>query len=208
MAWPSGTKASTNNVDAPNDLVANARADIKQNIDNVNAIIDEFNISSPSDGDLLQYSSSSSKWEQVATSSVGSQTKLAVVKLTSAAQENVSANIFRKAYDILADGDSVVTEDSASAHIFTLQSGTYYVEIPPHLEDTAEVDITLFNETDSATVETFTTNNIGSTGVALMVNLGDGVFTIGSAKEFSFRQDDATAANRNATPVIKIFKVS
>ena len=61
MAWPSGTKASTNNVDAPNDLVANARADIKQNIDNVNAIIDEFNISSPSDGDLLQYSSSSSK---------------------------------------------------------------------------------------------------------------------------------------------------
>ena len=155
MAWPSGTKASTNNVDAPNDLVANARADIKQNIDNVNAIIDEFNISSPSDGDLLQYSSSSSKWEQIATSSVGSQTKLAVVKLTSAAQENVSANIFRKAYDILADGDSVVTEDSASAHIFTLQSGTYYVEIPSQIEDTSEADITLFNETDSATVETF-----------------------------------------------------
>ena len=36
--WPSGSKAGTTNVDNPNDLVANARADIKQNFDNVNDI--------------------------------------------------------------------------------------------------------------------------------------------------------------------------
>ena len=71
MAWPSGSKAPTTNVDAGTDSVSSARADIKQNIDNVNDIIDHINISSPSDGQVLQYSSSSGKWEQVASTSVG-----------------------------------------------------------------------------------------------------------------------------------------
>ncbi len=66
MAWPSGTKASTTNCDQPSDLIANARADIKQNIDNVNDVIDTFAISTPTDGDLLRYSSSTGKFEQVA----------------------------------------------------------------------------------------------------------------------------------------------
>ena len=35
MAWPSGTKASTTNVDAGSDKPRLARPDIKQNIDNV-----------------------------------------------------------------------------------------------------------------------------------------------------------------------------
>ena len=69
--WPTGTKAGTTNVDNPTDLVANARADIKQNIDNVNDIIDTFNISSPSNGDLLQYSTSTGKWEQTTGSTIG-----------------------------------------------------------------------------------------------------------------------------------------
>jgi len=68
MAWPSGTKASTANVDNPSDLVADARADIKQNIDNVNTIIDEFNISSPSDGQILKYNSTAGNWENVSDS--------------------------------------------------------------------------------------------------------------------------------------------
>jgi hypothetical protein len=42
MAWPSGTKAATTNVDAGTDQPKLARADIKQNIDNVNSIIDYF----------------------------------------------------------------------------------------------------------------------------------------------------------------------
>lgn len=40
--FPSLTQASTTNVDNPNDLVANARADIKNNIDNVNSIITTY----------------------------------------------------------------------------------------------------------------------------------------------------------------------
>ena len=34
--WPSGTKASTSNLDAGTDSPASARADLKTNVDNVN----------------------------------------------------------------------------------------------------------------------------------------------------------------------------
>jgi len=46
MTWPT-TKAGTTHVDAGSDSPASARADIKQNIDNVNSIIDEFGASGP-----------------------------------------------------------------------------------------------------------------------------------------------------------------
>lgn len=59
--WPSGTKASTANVDAGTDRPRLARVDIKQNIDNVNDIIDYFNVSSISDGQFLRYDSGTAK---------------------------------------------------------------------------------------------------------------------------------------------------
>ena len=40
--WPAGSKASTENLDSGSDKPRLARADIKQNVDNVNAIIDYF----------------------------------------------------------------------------------------------------------------------------------------------------------------------
>lgn len=46
MAWPS-TKAGTTHVDQGSDSPRQARADIKQNIDNVNLIIDYFNGNGP-----------------------------------------------------------------------------------------------------------------------------------------------------------------
>lgn len=61
--WPSGTKASTTNLDAGTDKPSLARADIKQNVDNVNSIIDMFNISAPSDNQILKYSTSNSRFE-------------------------------------------------------------------------------------------------------------------------------------------------
>lgn len=70
MAWPT-TKASNQYTDSGQDRIADARAEINQNITNVNDIIDEFNISSPSDGDILRYSSSTGQWEQVSSTSVG-----------------------------------------------------------------------------------------------------------------------------------------
>lgn len=69
--WPSGTKASTANLDAGTDKPSLARPDIKQNVDNVNSIIDMFNITSPSDGQILKYNLSNTRFE-LATDESGS----------------------------------------------------------------------------------------------------------------------------------------
>ena len=61
--WPSGTKASTANLDSGTDSPRLARADIKQNVDNVNSIIDMFNIDSPTNGQILKYNASNTRFE-------------------------------------------------------------------------------------------------------------------------------------------------
>ena len=61
--WPSGTKASTNNCDAGTDSPRLFRSDAKQNIDNVNAIIDMFNIDSPSANQVLKYNTGNARFE-------------------------------------------------------------------------------------------------------------------------------------------------
>ena len=61
--WPTGTKASTANLDSGTDSPRLARADIKQNVDNVNAIIDMFNISSPTDNQILKYNTANARFE-------------------------------------------------------------------------------------------------------------------------------------------------
>lgn len=61
--WPSGSKASTQYTDQPTDRIADARAEINQTIANQGEIIDMFDISSPSDGDVLIYNSTNSRFE-------------------------------------------------------------------------------------------------------------------------------------------------
>lgn len=61
--WPSGNKASTTNLDAGTDKPSLARADIKQNVDNVNDIIDMFNISAPTNNQILKYNSTNTRFE-------------------------------------------------------------------------------------------------------------------------------------------------
>lgn len=68
MAWPSTTKASTQYTDSPTDRIADARAEINQNISNVNDIIDTFTLTSPNDGDTLEYDSGTSSFVAVAGS--------------------------------------------------------------------------------------------------------------------------------------------
>jgi hypothetical protein len=65
--WPAGTKASTDNLDAGTDSPSTARADILQNVQNVNAIVDMFNISSPQDNQILKYNTSNSRFELAAS---------------------------------------------------------------------------------------------------------------------------------------------
>tara|TARA_X000001382_G_scaffold130676_2_gene126422 strand:- start:8339 stop:9034 length:696 start_codon:yes stop_codon:yes gene_type:complete len=62
MSWPSNTKAATTYVDSDTDEISRARRDIKKNFDNVNDIIDEFNIASPQNNNTLEYNTSESRF--------------------------------------------------------------------------------------------------------------------------------------------------
>lgn len=62
MTWPVN-KASTTYVDNDSDPIWRARFDINHNFDNVNSIIDEFNITTPADKQILEYNSSNSRFE-------------------------------------------------------------------------------------------------------------------------------------------------
>jgi len=128
--WPSATKASTTHVDAGTDQISLARADIKQNIDNVNDIIDIFNIASPTNGDLMQYNSSTTKWEKVSATSVSTKVKFATLTIKSGVGAGVAiAGGFRLDITAKSDADNMITlldVDSAGEHArFSLAPGTY-----------------------------------------------------------------------------------
>jgi hypothetical protein len=61
--WPTGTKAGTTHLDSGTDSPRLARPDIKQNVDNVNSVIDMFNIDSPTNGQILKYNTSNARFE-------------------------------------------------------------------------------------------------------------------------------------------------
>ncbi len=69
--WPAGSKASTANLDSGSDSPRLARSDIKTNVDNVNSIIDMFNIDSPTANQILKYNNSNARFELTADSAAG-----------------------------------------------------------------------------------------------------------------------------------------
>jgi len=200
MTWPSATKAGTTNVDAGTDKPALARPDIKQNIDNVNAIIDEFDIASPSNGDILVYNSSSGAWEPGAASSAG--TSVSVIKLVTTGWENVSGNTYRRYLEETFDNAGLFS--ISSNYQFVLGAGTYIIRPDHTLTDDSEVSIQLYNETDGTDVISFNEDEIGTTGEQL--HQGVASFTITGAKNFSFRQTTASESNRNGQIHFYIYK--
>ena len=205
MAWPT-TKAGTTHVDAGSDSPASARADIKQNIDNVNTIIDEFNISSPSDGDLLQYSTSSGQWEQVAASSVGAGADIATLAMAGGTYENVSGNIYRRTVNISFDPNSFVS--TSDNYQFTLGAGNYIVQANGHTganPNDGEVSVTIYNETGASQIGTLAEyQEIGTQGEGFMQ--GQIGFTLSTQSNISFRQEAASIADRNVSLLLVIHK--
>lgn len=177
MGWPSGTKAGTTNVDAGTDLIANARPDIKQNIDNVNEIIDHLNISSPSDGDVLQYSSSSGKWEQVQATTLGTQVAVLDV-LAPNLDENTTVGVDSAAALLTAQvtenkdpgGFVSISGDSANAYEITLSAGSYMIELlAGSLVSALSYDFKLSDKTNDSAVDwslNVTSNNTANTFVS------------------------------------------
>lgn len=136
MSWPT-VKASTTYVDSDTDPIWRARSAIKQNIDNVNTIIDEFNIASPSDNQALQYNSTNSRWD---LSNVAiNNTYKAVISLDATLQERSeyqdSALEQTQRYDggftVEYTNDTGVTTGTDSGRsTLTFPAGTYIIKTP------------------------------------------------------------------------------
>ena len=189
MAWPSGTKASTTNVDAGTDSITSARTDIKQNIDNVNDIIDHLNISSPTDGDVLKYSSSSGKWEQVASTSVGSNTKFAVFnRASTGTDELVSGTTYRAGINVHLDPDGIMGGmDSAGGNTFDLSAGSYIIMSLGILADSDTASFKLHNDTDDSEILVGGFDEVHNVDDALL-EFNSPTFTLAGTKTCSWRQ--------------------
>jgi hypothetical protein len=117
--WPSSTKASTSNVDSGSDKPRLAREDIKQNIENTNAIIDTLHISSPADQNVLVYNSSNARFELASQ-----QFQECLLEVSN----NVSSSNNLLAIDSkISDTQNICTIES-NGH-FTLIDGTYLIWI-------------------------------------------------------------------------------
>lgn len=205
MAWPSGTKASTQYTDSPQDQIALARAEINQTISNVNDIIDTFDIASPNDGDVLEYDSGTGSWKSVSkqnlfplpatfSSSIGAGGDY-IPKI-----ELVSGNTYRRAITGLNDLDSVVTDVNDSAgqgFTFTLPAGTYKVRWLTNVVGTDQfANPIIYNETAASNVLSQSFNEIGTTGTMIGLENSVGII-IGSTNVFSVRQTVVTPSATN-----------
>lgn len=204
MAWPT-TPAGTTNVDAGSDKPSLARADIKQNIDNVNSIISEFNISSPSDGDLLQYSSSSGKWEQVASSTVGGSMLIGTLQTVATTWELVSGNIYRRNFTLGFNPSTFMAKNGDFQ--LTLGAGNYLIQAngsTSAINDT-EANMTVYDETGASEIGILAQYiEISSTNDGVFE--GQIGFTLSAQSNVSFRQDASSSTNRNSNLKIAVYK--
>ena len=200
--WPSATKASTTHVDAGTDQISLARADIKQNMDNVNDIIDIFNIASPTNGDMMQYSSSTTKWEKVASTAIGSTVKTAQLTVTSTSQ-NVSGGyrFLLNTNSGLQDPDNIITfpTDSANSNSdyrFDLASGTYEVttvQTKGTEESGGATNFNFYNHTDSTSSGyPQVTNERAGSPIVSYVTVTESIFVISATKSFEYRSSQTS----------------
>lgn len=204
MAWPSGSKANNTYTDQGSDLISNARADINQTILNVNSIIDEFDIASPSDGDILQYNSASGHWDAKSSSAAG-LSNTAMITFNNTSEQNVSGNTYRRNFDIAFDPNSFLSKSGDFQLVLT--AGSYLMYPTPHVTDDEESNVILYNETGAADLKSpfLVVDEISTSGECVVV--GQHGFTTGSTINVSFRQINATSANRDMTPSVVIVKI-
>ena len=131
MTWPTSSKASTTNVDSGGDTISAARPDIKQNIDNVNAIIDTFDISSPNNNDTLKYNSTSGKFETQAGAGAGSTIVIEVDSTVPVGNNQSSPTfaVYGSGFTILGNNNmGVTTSTTAGKSTLVFPAGTYSFE--------------------------------------------------------------------------------
>jgi len=130
MTWPTNSKATTTHTDSAGDNPQNARSEIKQDIDNVNAIIDTFDISSPVNNDTLAYNGATGKF----TTGIASSLNVSAIIFYRFFETGISSNgtdsdgrrnnQMRKLYEIDPFGLVSFTGDDR----FVLGAGEYIIE--------------------------------------------------------------------------------
>jgi len=161
MAWPT-TKATTTHLDAETDDPNQARPQIKQNIDNVNSIIDFF----PA-GVNLNFVVLEMTGVQVDSGGVPIQT--------------LSEHYDPGAYATLSDSDTQ----------FTLSSGTYIMEHEAFVAKDGATQRLMNKTTATAIVTGNVTREVGTTGDVVVLGLSNTVFTSNGTDKFGFNYSEA-----------------
>ena len=215
MAWPT-TKATTTALDQGSDNPNLARPEIKQNIDNVNSIIDEFSdvsISTPTDGQVLTYNDTNSRWEN-ADATGGSGGGETVVYLGFDGTTSVDSSPWRYYhFTELSDAGSVATVTSG---VLQLATGTYVMDVStmydtasnlesnPRLRNQSTSSNSVFPYKDLSQRTYTTTTDVYTWGISK--------FTVASASHnYILRYDSTTDTDpigNIADCVIKLTKIS
>ena len=198
MAWPT-TDASTAALDSGTDDPNLARPQIKLNIENANAIKNEFgnvDITSPQNGQLLQYNSTSAKWVNATVSTGGTNGSTVILKCTAAGLSSGDTFTFTEQFD----PDSVCTISSGN---FVLASGDYYINVAGVKSTNANAnnDYTLGLRNVTAGSNVFTVGNLVYAG-----NLST-VFTSNGSDVFGIRAT-GTVADLQDGWAVHLIKIS
>ena len=155
--WPTN-KAGTTHLDSGTDNPGLARADIKQNVDNVNDMIDTIVVNSPSNNQVLAYDSGDSRFENVDISTIvdsGAVSAVATIRTTDSSQSYTTT--FTKISNLTeqTDPDGIV---SISTGVMTLGAGTYliFLDCPneiPSGSSNVTYSVRLRDTTNSATLK-------------------------------------------------------
>jgi hypothetical protein len=206
MAWPSGTKASTTNCDQPSDLIANARADIKQNIDNVNDVIDTFAISTPTDGDLLR---STGKFEQVAASAVSGFAHIVSygTTITTTDTNNIAPVTVTTTLKTPANSDVSVVSNN-----LRLTAGTWFIESNSSPDNTYTggdfiEHLVLYDDTGNESITSAEARRVGGTTLNPSISMErlNGLFTLSSTSDlvlYGQGIDAATESTLKYSPAV------
>lgn len=128
MAWPT-VDATTTALDAGTDDPNIARPQIKLNIENANAIKNEFgnvDITSPQNEQLLQYNSTSAKWVNATVSTGGGGESVVYLGFDASPATDGGSHGYYKFNEILdSDNLATITTDGE----LNLSTGTYVADI-------------------------------------------------------------------------------
>lgn len=190
--WPT-VKAVTTAMDDATDDPNVARPEIKQNVDNVNKIIDAFHSTTPSDDNLWQYNATNTRWEAVTPESVLStiigKTMVVLELGNDGSGPSVSGSTQYNTITEHHDTGNLCSINTASSlgNRFTLGSGTYIIKHNgvPHNSDSQAVQF--INVTAASTIAQGIVSEIGTTGHSVQQGIDNTVFTSNGTDLLAFQ---------------------